>query len=106
MQPLVVLTTVAADFNARALAYELVDRRLAACVNIAGPLHSVYRWEGRVTEDDEQLLLIKTSDESLEALKSALLAIHPYEVPEVLVLQPDEVASPYLEWLAESLSQP
>ncbi|HYM61059.1 MAG TPA: divalent cation tolerance protein CutA, partial [Thermoanaerobaculia bacterium] len=57
MQPLLVLTTVAADFNARALAHDLVDRRLAACVNIAGPLQSVYRWEGRVAEDEELILL-------------------------------------------------
>ena len=64
MKPLVVLTTVGADFDARALAHVLVEARLAACVNIIPAMHSVYRWEGRVTGDDEQLLVVKTTDAS------------------------------------------
>ena len=86
MKPLVVLTTVGADFDARVLAHALVEARLAACVNIVAGMHSVYRWEGRVTGDDEQLLVIKTTDARLDALREELFRRHPYDVPEFLVL--------------------
>lgn len=102
MDPLIVLTTVGADFDPRALARDLVERRLAACVNIVDRIHSIYRWEGAVTEDDERLLLIKTSAERLHELKEAVFAAHPYEVPEFVVIEIDRIEGPYGNWLMES----
>lgn len=104
MKPVVVLTTVGADFDARALAHALVEARVAACVNIVPAMHSVYRWEGRVTGDDEQLLVIKTSDARVEALRAELFRQHPYEVPEFLVLAIESASEAYGAWLLESVS--
>jgi periplasmic divalent cation tolerance protein len=95
----IVLTTVGADFDARALASALVEARLAACVNILDRVHSVYRWEGRVTGDDEQLLLIKTTEARVDALREALFSQHPYEVPELVVLPILGMSDAYGEWL-------
>lgn len=103
MKPVIVLTTVGADFDARPLARELVEARLAACVNIVPGVESVYRWEGKVAEDGEKLLLIKTTEERLDELQRALLAKHPYDVPEFVVITPDDVRGPYREWLLESV---
>jgi periplasmic divalent cation tolerance protein len=104
MKPaVVVLTTVAADFDARALAYALVEARVAACVNILPAVHSVYRWEGRVTDDAEQLLVIKTSAERVDALRAALFEKHPYDVPEFVVLTIDQTSEAYGAWLLGSV---
>lgn len=99
-----VLTTVGADFDARTLAHALVEARVAACVNILPAIHSVYRWEGRVTDDGEQLLLIKTSAERVEALRAALFERHPYDVPEFVVLAIDQTSEAYGAWLLESVA--
>ena len=103
MTPVVILTTVGTAFDAAALARELVELRLAACVNIIPRIESIYRWQGRIESDAEQLLLIKTTRERLNALRNALMARHPYEVPEFVIIQPDEVAEPYREWLVGSV---
>lgn len=99
-----VLTTVGADFNARALAHALVEARVAACVNIVPAMQSVYRWEGRVTEDAEQLLIIKTAIERLDALRAELFARHPYDVPEFVVMKIDATSDAYGAWLQESVA--
>lgn len=104
MKPLVVLTTVGADFDARALAQALVEARLAACVNIVAGMHSVYRWEGRVTGDDEQLLVIKTTDARVDALREELFRLHPYDVPEFVVLAVEGTSEGYGAWLRESVA--
>ena len=103
MKPVIVLTTVGADFDPRPLARELVEARLAACVNIVPGVESVYRWEGKVAEDGEKLLLIKTTDERLDEMQRALLAKHPYDVPELVVITPDDVRGAYREWLIQSV---
>ena len=103
MKPVVVLTTVGADFDARALASALVEARVAACVNILPAVHSVYRWEGRVMGDDEQLLVIKTSDARVEELREELFRRHPYDVPEFVVLPVESVSEAYGAWLLESV---
>ena len=103
MTPVIVLTTVGAAFDAAALARELVEQRLAACVNIVPRIESVYRWKGRVEADAEQLLLIKTTAERVEALRAALAARHPYEVPEFVVIAPEQIAEPYRAWLVASV---
>lgn len=101
--PVVVLTTVGVDFDARALAHALVEARLAACVNILPAVQSVYRWEGRVADDTEQLLIIKTTGERVNALRAELFERHPYEVPEFVVLHMDETSEAYGRWLRDSV---
>ncbi|HUR81026.1 MAG TPA: divalent-cation tolerance protein CutA [Thermoanaerobaculia bacterium] len=104
MKPVLVLTTCGADFDARALAQALVEMRVAACVNIVPRVQSVYRWEGAVASDDEQLLIIKTSDERVDALREALLARHPYEVPEFVVMTMDATSDAYGAWILQSVA--
>ena len=98
MKAVVVLTTVGGGFDARSLAEQLVEKRLAACVNIIPQLYSVYRWQGRVENDEEQLLLIKTAADKVDALQAALLSIHPYETPELVVIAIEELRGPYAQW--------
>jgi periplasmic divalent cation tolerance protein len=98
----IILTTLGADVDAAALARALIDAQLAACVNILPSMRSVYRWKGNIEEEREQQLLIKTSPARVEALRARLLALHPYETPEWLVL--DAIGSEaYLAWLRESV---
>jgi periplasmic divalent cation tolerance protein len=103
MKPVLVLTTVGRDFDARSLAQALVEAHLAACVNILDGVHSIYRWEGRVTADDEQLLVIKTADERIDVLRETLLELHPYDVPEFVVLPVDSTSEAYGGWWLGSL---
>ncbi|HEX8616251.1 MAG TPA: divalent-cation tolerance protein CutA [Thermoanaerobaculia bacterium] len=103
MSPVVVLTTVGPEFDVRALAHALVDARLAACVNIVPRIQSVYRWEGAVHDDAEQLLIIKTADTRLDALRDELFARHPYEVPEFVVLRIEATSGAYGAWLLDSV---
>lgn len=100
-----VLTTVGAGFDARPLARELVERRLAACVNIVGGVTSIYRWQGRVEQEGEQLLVIKTTDANVDSLREALLAQHPYALPELIVLPIGSTSEAYGAWLLESVSE-
>jgi periplasmic divalent cation tolerance protein len=104
MKFVVVLTTVGADADARSFARTLVELRLAACVNIVERVQSVYRWEGNVTEDAEQLLVIKTAEDRVAALREELMRRHPYAVPEFVVLRIDETSDSYGAWLLESVS--
>ncbi len=102
-RPLVVLCTIGDAAAAEALARELVEARVAACVNLTGSVTSIYRWKGEIRRDDERLLVIKTSEERFEALREAILARHPYEVPEIVALPIVAGHAPYLAWLEESL---
>jgi len=104
VKPLIVLTTVGENYDARALAKTLVEQHLAACVNILPNLFSVYRWQGKITGDYEQILLIKTDSERLVALQETLLGEHPYDVPEFVIIPIETVPGPYADWLAASLS--
>ena len=81
----VVLTTVGVVEKAEHLAKSLVERRLAACVNIVGPIRSIYRWQGAIEDQQEYLLLIKTTKERALDLEVAFAELHPYELPEFLV---------------------
>jgi len=103
MTPVVVLTTVGATFDPAPLATQLVEMRLAACVNIIPQVHSVYRWQGKIESDSEQLLLIKTVEERLDELKAALFSKHPYEVPEFVVIRIDQLSDGYRSWLLASV---
>ncbi len=97
-----VLTTLPADADAAAFATALVEARLAACVNMLAPMESIYRWQGEVQRDPERQLLIKTSRTCIDALWQRVRALHPYDVPEFLVLPIVDGNDAYLRWLSES----
>ena len=100
---LVALSTVGNADDARRIARALVERRLAACVNVVPGLTSVYSWKGAVETDQELLLVIKTRRARFEALRAALVELHPYEVPELIALPVEAGHGPYLDWLTASL---
>jgi periplasmic divalent cation tolerance protein len=102
IQHVVVMTTLPADADVAAFAQALVDARLAACVNALPPMRSIYRWEGKIEQDDERQLLIKTSGDRLEALWDRVRELHPYDVPEFVVLPILDGSDAYLRWLTES----
>ena len=104
MTPVIVLTTVGRDFDAGALATALVELRLAACVNIVERVRSIYRWEGKVEDDAEQLLIIKTADARVDALREELFRRHPYDVPEFVVLPVESTSDAYGAWLLASVT--
>lgn len=87
--------------TAARLARTLVSERLAACVNVVGGVASTYRWNGAVETADEVLLVIKTTAERFDAMQARLVAEHPYEVPEVLAIDPVAGFAPYVAWLAD-----
>ena len=101
----VVLTTVGLMETAEQMAAELVERRLAACVNIVGPIRSVYRWKGALEREQEYLLLIKTTTEQAPALANAFAELHPYELPERLELAIQGGSVAYLEWLSAQVAR-
>ena len=100
-----VLTTLGAGDDAAALARALVEERLAACVAVVPGLRSVYRWDGAVTEAAEQQLVIKTTRARLDALERRLGALHPYDVPEFIVLA-GEASAAYGAWVLAETSRP
>lgn len=85
--------------TAQRLADALVGEALAACVNRIPGIHSTYRWKGEVTTDAEELLLIKTTASRLEALKERVLALHPYELPELIAVPMEHGHIAYLDWV-------
>jgi periplasmic divalent cation tolerance protein len=97
-----VVTTAPPDL-AEKLAGEFVHAGLAACANCVPGVRSLYWWEGAVQNDPETLLLLKTTEEHLDALAAEIERRHPYEVPEILVLDLDRGSAPYLSWLEASL---
>jgi periplasmic divalent cation tolerance protein len=97
------LTTLPADFDATALAQDLVGSGLAACVNILPGVRSVYTWEGVPQVDQEQQLFLKTTTDQVDALWEELKKRHPYEVPEFLVLPVIDGNEDYLRWVERSI---
>lgn len=102
MEALLVITNLPDAESARALALQLVEQRVAACVNILAPCHSLYRWEGKVEGAEEVPLLIKTSTARYAALEEAIRAYHPYELPEIVAVRIDRGLPDYLAWVAAS----
>ncbi len=98
-----VSTTLAAREQAETLARRLVDARLAACVQIVGPVTSVYRWKGEVSRDEETLLLAKTRQDLVDRIEALFREAHPYEVPELIATPVVDGGDAYLAWLGESL---
>jgi periplasmic divalent cation tolerance protein len=105
MDPVVCLVTTPPD-HASPIAEALVERELAACVNIVAGVHSVYRWEGAVEHDEESLLVVKTTRDALPALNGALADLHPYETFELIALEVAGGSPDYLDWISESVARP
>ena len=101
---IVVMTTVGNADAAQKLAEQLVENRLAGCVQILPEMRSVYVWEGQMRTDLERLLLIKTFEDKYDDLERFLAAAHPYEVPEILAIDAKSVSGPYLAWMKDLLS--
>jgi periplasmic divalent cation tolerance protein len=99
----IVLSTYPADHDVSALAHTLVEEHLAACVNVLPAMQSFYRWEGKIEQATERQLVIKTTAGRLTGLRSRLSELHPYDVPEFLVLRIEEGAESYLSWLQQSV---
>jgi len=99
-----VLTTVPDDPRAEPFARALVEERLAACVHLHTPMTSIYRWKGDVTRDAERQVVVKTTRACLPALETRLKTLHPYELPELVVIAIDEGSAAYLEWVKAEVS--
>ena len=105
MPAVVCLVTTPPD-QARPIAGALVERELVACVNIVASVQSVYRWKGAVEDDEESLLVIKTTRDAVPALDEALAELHPYETFELVALDVDGGAQAYLDWIGDSVALP
>lgn len=103
---IVVLVTAPSAEKAAEIARALVDDELAACVNVLPGMRSIYRWQGAVHDEPEVLMLVKSVRERFAAIRERVLALHPYEVPEVIALPVDSGSEPYLDWLAAGSRPP
>jgi len=100
-----ITTTTGQRHDAEQIASELVSRRLAACVQISGPILSTFRWQGQVETADEWVCTIKTSRDKFDAVTELFRQIHPYEVPEIIATPISAGNDAYLRWLAEQLGE-
>ncbi len=98
-----VLTTVEHKTDAEKIAKSLVEKRLAACVQILGPLTSYYHWQGKLDSANEYLCLIKSRNDLFAGLEAEIISMHPYEVPEILAMPITKGGKDYLNWLAAEL---
>ena len=103
MATIAVLTTIDTPGQARAIADMLVERRLAACVQIS-PIESVYSWQGGVQRDDEYRVFAKTTEDRYAAVEAAIREMHSYELPAIYAIDLTHVFGPYAEWVAENSS--
>ena len=103
MTPVIVLTTVGTAFDVGALARELVEQRLAACVNVIPKIESVYRWQGKVESATEWLMMIKTQAAAFERVRDAIREVHSYDLPECVMLEVHAGSEAYLKWIAENV---
>jgi len=101
---LLVLVTAPSAEVAAGLARALVEARLAACGNVVPGLRSIYRWEGKVEDEAEALLLLKTTRDRFEALREEVLRRHPYQVPEVVAVPLETGSASYLDWVRAQVS--
>src|SRR5664279_5264629 len=101
---MIVMTTVGTQEQALDIANHLVERRLAACVNIVPGVRSIFRWKGEVNDDTEFLLLAKTVEERYEEVSAAIKALHSYELPEILAYPAPLADGPFAAWVAGATS--
>jgi periplasmic divalent cation tolerance protein len=100
---LLVLCTFPDSEQARQIGTLLVERQLAACMNLIPSVESIYQWQGRVESASETLAIFKTSAREYPALRDELTEMHPYEVPEIIAMSPENVAEPYRQWVLSSV---
>lgn len=99
----IVLSTAGSREEAQKIAQALVERQLAACVNVVGPIQSVYRWKGAVEQAEEWLLVVKTTDAAFPRVRDAIRELHSYELPECVALKIEEGSAEYLAWIADNV---
>jgi periplasmic divalent cation tolerance protein len=100
-----VTTTAGSREEADRIATTLVDRRLAACVQIVGPIRSVYRWEGQIEHSEEWLCQIKTTREQYAAVEAAIREVHSYDCPEIIATPIVAGSEAYLQWLTDNVGE-
>jgi periplasmic divalent cation tolerance protein len=105
MHEILIMSTTDTIELAQKIASALVEAREAACVSIVAGIQSIYRWEGKVCNEGEHLLLIKSSTEKFEAVRSRIRQLHPYEVPEIVAVSITAGDPAYLAWLLSSVSE-
>jgi periplasmic divalent cation tolerance protein len=98
-----IISTAGSREEASRIAQTLVAEKFAACVNIVGPIESVYRWQGKVENAEEFLMLVKTTQARSSAAMSRIRELHSYEIPEAIALDIDSGSPEYLKWIRESL---
>ena len=101
----IVLTTIGSGADTERLARTLIEEHLAACVNVLPPMRSTYRWKGSIEQEEEHQLVIKTTVGRVGALEARLRELHPYEVPEFLVLPVSSGSDAYLQWLQGAVTR-
>jgi periplasmic divalent cation tolerance protein len=101
--PVIVLVTCGSEEEALKIANALVEDRLAACVNLVAPIRSIYRWEGKIWDEKEWLLIIKTQKHRFEELEKKVKSLHSYSVPEITSIPITEGSSAYLDWIRENI---
>jgi len=101
---LLIFTTAGSDSEARRIATALVERKLAACVNVVPRIQSVYRWQGKVETAEELLLIIKTVKAQQAQVQSAIRELHSYELPECIAIEIESGSAEYLMWISDSVS--
>lgn len=99
----VVLTTAGSQEEAQKIAHALVERKLAACVNIVPRIESVYRWQGKVESATEWLLIVKTTAEAFPSVRDAIKELHSYDLPECVMLEIADGSEAYLGWIGENI---
>lgn len=99
----IILSTIGSRQEAQKMARALVEGKLAACVNLVGPIESIYRWQGKVESSEEFLLVIKTTAAAAERARELIRTLHSYEVPECVQLSIEDGLPEYLEWIGESV---
>jgi periplasmic divalent cation tolerance protein len=100
--PIVIFVTCGSEEEGLKIANALVEGHLAACVNLISPIRSIYRWEGKIWDEKEWLLIIKTQKDRFEELEKKVKSLHSYSVPEIISLPISEGSSSYLKWIKES----
>jgi len=100
-EPIVVFVTCGSEEEALKIAHALVEEQVAACTNIISPIRSIYRWEGKIWDEKEWLLIIKTQRKKFDDVEKRVKSLHSYTVPEIIALPIIEGSAAYLEWLLE-----
>ena len=99
----VILVTASSEDECRKIATHLVEDKLAACVNITQPVVSIYRWEGKIDQDQEYQLIIKSTRELFPEIKTAIARLHSYQTPEIICLPIIDGSPDYLQWIGDSV---